>query len=87
MAIDASDSLFEGLVLVDEIDPGAGEPWEHPRKRKAALVGAAYVVPHLMFEGTAFDQHAFRRGRRAPNISREAVVQHAADRLQIWSIN
>jgi hypothetical protein len=30
-------------------------------------------------------QHAFRRDRGAPNIRREAVVQHAADRLQVRS--
>jgi len=83
--IDALDGLFERFVLVDEVDPIAGEVWEHPRKRKAALVGAAHVVPHLMFESTAFGQHAFRRGRGAPNIRREAVVQHGADRLQVRS--
>src|SRR5450759_5189731 len=82
MTINALDRLFERFVLVDEVDPDAGEAWEHPRKRKTALVGPAHVVPHLMFEGTAFGQHAFRRDRGAPNIRREAVVQHAADRLQ-----
>src|SRR5665213_1905758 len=56
MTINALDGLFERFVLVDEVDPTAGEAWEHPRKRKTALVGAAHVVPHLMFESTAFGQ-------------------------------
>src|ERR1017187_5806136 len=85
MTIDAWDGLFEQFVLVDEVDPTAGEAWEHPRKRETTLVGAAHVGPHLMFESAAFGQHSFRRGRRTPNIGFEAAMQYAADRLQIGS--
>jgi hypothetical protein len=44
-AIDALDCLFEGLVLIHEIDPDAGKARERPRERKAALVGAGKRSP------------------------------------------
>src|SRR5450755_4367270 len=85
MAIDALDSLFERLVLIDEVDPDAGKTREQLRERKAALVGAAHVVPYLVFERAALGYQAFRRDGGAANIRFEAAVQHAADRLQIGS--
>jgi hypothetical protein len=54
--------------FVDEIDPDAGKTREHPRESKPALVGAAHAMSYLVFEGTSFGDHAFRRGQGVSDI-------------------
>src|SRR5665213_3412322 len=60
--IKAGQSPFGGFVLIDKVNPIAGEKIKAPGKSITALIGASHIGANLMFEGSPFDKVSFAGG-------------------------
>ena len=75
--------VLGGFVLVDEVDPAAGEELEPLRIGKAALVGARHVVARLVLEGQPLGERAFALRRPDGRIGGQPPVDDGTRRFEI----
>lgn len=81
------DFRFGELILIDEIDPAAGEARKMSREQVAALLRPSDIVPDLVLERQAFGQPPLMPGSAIYDVDAEAVVQNIALCLKVGGLD